>query len=48
MRAPAAPLLPGEKVEDDVEGGADDKDGQEVPGEVDVCHGVGGGEEGGV
>ena len=35
-------------MEDDVEGGGDDKDGQEVPGEVDVCHGVGGGEEGGV
>ena len=32
----------------DVEGRGDDEDGQDVPGEVEVGHGVRGGEEGGV
>ena len=35
-------------MEHDVEGGGDDEDGQDVPGEVEVRHGVRGGEEGGV
>ena len=36
------------EINDDVEGGGDDEDGQDVPGEVEVGHGVRGGEEGGV
>ena len=35
-------------MEHDVEGRGDDEDGQDVPGEVEVGHGVRGGEGGGV
>ena len=35
-------------MEHDVEGRGDDEDGQDVPGEVEVGHGVRSGEEGGV